>query len=99
MIAKLDQNKLPDQLKFFEGDGSEKDLMLQKMRKNIGNLSKASLEFLEYLSSDYGKELLHKNKLKVYLESGKIFHENVNTGENLYNFLVIKKMKPKYLLT
>ena len=45
MIA--DQGKLPDQLKVFEGDGSKKDLMLQKMQKNIGNLSKASLEFLE----------------------------------------------------
>ena len=60
MIAKLDQDKLPDQLKFFEGDGSEKDLLLQKTRKNISNLSKASLEFLEYISSDYGKELLQK---------------------------------------
>ena len=41
MIAELDRGKLPDQLKFFEGDGSEKDLVLQKMQKNISNLSKA----------------------------------------------------------
>ena len=60
MIAELDQGKLPDQLKFFEGDSSKKDLVLQKMQKNIGNLSKASLDFSEYLSSDYGKELLQK---------------------------------------
>ena len=86
MIAKLDQGKLPDQLKFFEGDVSEKDLLLQKKRKNIGNLSKARIEFLEYLSSDYGKELLHKNKLKIHLESGEIFHDNVNTGKKFYNF-------------
>ena len=33
MIAKLDWGKLTDQLKFFEGDGSKKDLPLQKMRK------------------------------------------------------------------
>ena len=81
MIAELDQGKLPDQLKFFE-----KDLPLQKLRKNIGNLSKASLEFLEYLSSDYGKKLLQKNKLKIHVESGEIFHDNVNTWENFYNF-------------
>ena len=56
------------------------------MRKNIGKLSKSSLEFLDYLSSDYGKEHLHKNKLKIHLESGEIFHDNVNTGENFYNF-------------
>ena len=70
MIVELDWGKLPDQFKFFEGDGSEKDWLLQKMQKNIGNLSKSSLEFLNYLSSDYGKELLHKNKLKIHLESG-----------------------------
>ena len=86
IIAELDQGKLPDQLKFFEGNSSEKDLVLQKMRKNIGNLSKASLEFLEYLSSDYGKDLLQKNKLKIHAESGETFHDNINTGENFYNF-------------
>ena len=86
MIAELDQGKLPDQLKFFEGDNSKKGLVLQKMQKNIGNLSKASLEVLEYLSSDYGKELLQKNKLKIHVENGEIFHDNVNTDENFYNF-------------
>ena len=86
MIAELNRGKLPDQLKFFEGDGREENLLLQKMRKNIGNLSKANLEFLEYLSSDYGKELLQKNKLKIHVENGEIFHDNVNTDENFYNF-------------
>ena len=56
------------------------------MQKNIGNLSKSSLEFLDYLSSDYGKELLHKNKFKIDLESGANFYDNVNTGKNFYNF-------------
>ena len=59
--------------------------MLQKIRKNIGTLSKCSLEFLDYLSSDYGKKLLHKNKLKIHLESEEIFHDYVNTGKNFYN--------------
>ena len=86
MIAELNRGKLPDQLKFFEGDGREENLLLQKMRKNIGNLSKANLEFLEYLSSDYGKELLQKNKLKIHVENEEIFHDNVNTDENFYNF-------------
>ena len=99
MIAELDWGKLPDQLKFFEGDSSEKDLVLQKRRKNIGNLSKASFEFLEYLSSDYGKELLQKNKLKIHVESGEIFHDNVNTGKNFYNFFSNQDDKTKNLST
>ena len=82
MIAELDRGKLPDQLKFFEGDNIEKDLLLQNMWKNIGSLSKASLEFLDYLSSDYGKELLHKNKLQIHVESWEIFHDNFKTDKN-----------------
>ena len=39
MIADLDRGKLPNQLKFFEGNRSEKDLLLQKMRKNISDLN------------------------------------------------------------
>ena len=31
MIAELDRGKPPDQLKFFEGDNIEKDLLLQNM--------------------------------------------------------------------
>ena len=58
----------------------------KRCKKNIGNLSKASLEFLDYLSSDYDKELLQTNKLKIYVESGEIFHDNVNTGEDFYSF-------------
>ena len=80
MIAELDRGKLADQLKFFEGGDSKKDLVLQKIQKNIGNLSKANLEFLEYLSSEYHKEPLQKNKLEIHVESGKIFHDNVNNG-------------------
>ena len=45
MIAELDQGKLPDQQKFFEGEGSEKDLLLQKMQKNIGKSINLALSF------------------------------------------------------
>ena len=95
MIAELDRGKLPNQLKFFEGDVAKKIQCCKRCEKNIGNLSKASLEFLEYLSSDYGKELLQKNKLKIHVESGEIFHDNVNTGKNFYNFFSNQDDKTK----
>ena len=85
MITELDRGKLPDQFKFFEGCSSKRDLVLQKMRKNIGNLSKACLEFSEYLSSDYGKELLQNNKLKINVKSGEDFYDNV-FKINFFNF-------------
>ena len=68
------------------------------MQKNIGNLSKASLEFLEYLSSDCGKELLQKNKLKIHVENGEIFHDNVNADENFSNFFSNQEDETKKIL-
>ena len=98
MIAELDWGKLADQLKFFESDSSEKYLVLQKMLKNVGNLSKASLEFLEYLSSDYGKYLLQKNKLKIRVEIGESFHDNVNIGENFCNLFSDQEDETKNII-
>ena len=68
------------------------------MLKNVGNLSKASLEFLEYLSSDYGKYLLQKNKLKIHVEIGEVFMIMLILAKTFTTFLVIKKMKSKKLL-
>ena len=94
MIAELDQGKLPDQLKFFEDDRSEKDLLLQKMRKNIGNLSKFSLEFLDYLSSDYGKELLHKSFSQRDLE---YYLNEILSGTTDDRFELLKNGTAKFL--
>ena len=32
------------------------------------------------------KSFFKKNKLKIHIESGEIFHDNVDTGGNFYNF-------------
>ena len=68
------------------------------MLKNVGNLSKASLEFLEYLSSDYGKYLLQKNKLKIRVEIGESFHDNVNIGENFCNLFSDQEDETKSII-
>ena len=31
------------------------------------------------------------NSLSIHIESGDIFHQNFNTGENFYNFLIAQK--------
>ena len=56
-------------------------------RKKVGVLSKGNEEFLEYLASKYGREVFQKNKLKIHLESGEIYQDNINTCWSLYNFL------------
>ena len=87
MIKELNEGKTPDQLKFFSGEEKEEHLWKTQARKNVGVLSKGNEEFLGYLASKYGRDVLQTNKLKIHLESGEIYQDNINTGESLYNFL------------
>ena len=45
-------------------------------------------EFAGFLLSDLGRQVLTSNKLSIHVDTGDIFYENHNTGENFYNFLI-----------
>ena len=83
----MNDRKLPDQLKFFSGEEKEENLLKTHAHKKVSVLNKGNEEFLEYLASKYGRDVLQKNKLKIHLESGEIYLDNINTGESIYNFL------------
>ena len=87
MIKELDGGKLPDQMRIFSGEEKEENLSKTQAGKIVSLLSKSSEEFLEYLASKYGRDVLQKNKLKIHLESGEIYWDNINNGESLCNFL------------
>ena len=49
-------------------------------------LSTDSIEFLEFLQSSFCQELLIENKLKIHIENGNIFLNNLDTNESIYGF-------------
>ena len=55
------------------------------MVKLIG-LSTDSIEFLEFLQSDFCREIFIENKLKNHIETGNIFFNNLDTNESIYDF-------------
>ena len=73
-------------LEFFEPGGNYEKL-LENTVQNVGELSKSSDEFLRYISSNFGKFVLVKNKMKIHLKTGNIYIEDKSTGESLYTFL------------
>ena len=85
-------------LEFFEAGGNFQKLF-ENATKNVGVLSRPNEEFLRYLSSNFGKFLLAKNKMKIHLESGKIFIDNKSTTESLYDFLKNEEDDTKKELT
>ena len=46
------------------------------------NLSKDNENFIEFLSSDVGSQILRKNMLSIHIETGNVFYENYNMTSN-----------------
>ena len=44
-----------------------------------------------FLLSDLGRKVMTSNKLSIHVDTGDIFYENHNTGENFYNFLIAQQ--------
>ena len=85
-------------LEFFEGGGNYQKLF-ENATKNIGILDESNEKILKYLSSNFGRFLLTKNKMKIHLESGKIFLDDKSTFESLYDFLRNQQDNKKKELT
>ena len=85
-------------LEFFSG-GENHQKLIENATKNVGILSESNEKFLKYLSSNFGRFVLNKNKMKIHLESGKIFFEDRSTSESLYDFLKVQQDLKKKELT
>ena len=82
-------------LDFFAGGDKNSRKLMQTAASYIGELIPSNRVFLEYLSSNFGARLLTKNKLKIHLESGQIFHNNIITNESIYDFLLKQQDETK----
>ena len=51
--------------------------------------------FLDYLLSDFGREVLSKNKMKIHLDSGNIYYNDLNMKESIYDFMIAKQDETK----
>ena len=82
-------------LDFFAGGDKNSRKLMKTAVSYIGELNQSNRVFLEYLSSNFGARLLTKNKLKIHLESGQFFHNNIITNESIYDFLLKQQDETK----
>ena len=64
-----------------------KKKLFESVSKNVGIINDSNQKFLEFLTSNFGKNLLAKNKIQIHIDLGQIFHDNKITSETLYHFL------------
>ena len=87
ILDKIGKGKDGDDQKLFEFEfftGGKN----QKFDKYIGHfgLSSNNLEFLDFLQSDFCKEILENNDLKIHIETGNIYYKNIDTNESIFEF-------------
>ena len=58
------------------------------MACNFLSLNKGNNEFVLFLGSDTGQNIMTNNSLSIHIESGDTFYDNWNTNENFYSFLL-----------
>ena len=69
MFKVLDNRKIPEELKFFTGGNDGDNELKFHAMLNIGMLNKSNEHFLDYLLSDFAREVLSKNKMKIHLDT------------------------------
>ena len=62
-----------------------KNPKFDKYIRNFG-LSSDNLEYLDFIPSDFCKEILESNDLKIDIETGNIYHKNTDTNESVFEF-------------
>ena len=97
MFKELNNGKLPEGLKLFSGGTDGCNELRFHALQNIGTLKKSNEHFSDYLSSDFAREVLSKNKIKIHLDTGNIYYNNLNMRESLYSFIHSSRTKLKEL--
>ena len=64
----------------------------------IATLNESNNAFLVYLTTGYAHEILAKNKIKIHLETGNIYYNNINMQKSIYDFLLAQQDETKKLM-
>ena len=72
LFKKLNDGKTPDELTFSSGGNESANALKFHAMKNVVSLYESNENFWDYLSSDFRREILLKNKMKIHLDSGNI---------------------------
>ena len=83
----FDEAAVCHQLDFFYGGENSNFNQVNKFLLS----SNKNREFIAFLLSDQGQNLMKNNSLSIHIESGDIFHQNFNTDGNFYNFILVQQ--------
>ena len=54
--------------------------------------------FVDFLQTDYCKEFLQSNDLKIHIEAGNIYYQDTDTNESIFEFMKNQQDTSKFLI-
>ena len=51
--------------------------------------------FVQFLATDYGSQIMKRNRLSIQSSTGDMYYDGVNTNESLFDFIVSQKNRTK----
>ena len=54
-------------------------------------LNEDNNEFVSFLASDMGQNIMANNRVSIHIETGNIFYQHFNTNKNFYSFLLAQQ--------
>ena len=65
---------------------------------NNRGINQDNRDFLNFLQDDICQGLMQRKKLSIYIETGNIYYDNIDTGESIYSFFVTQQHDTKKLM-
>ena len=94
LADELDTGQVPDQLEFYFGGQNES--FFSRLLSLAPTPSNAN--FLDFLASDFGAEIMRQNLLSIHTASGNLYYNNLNTGESIYEFILAQQNETKQIV-
>ena len=70
------------EFEFFSGGKNSK---FDSFVKKFG-LTTENINFIDFLQSEYCKEILQNNNLKIHIETANIYYDDKDTNESIFEF-------------
>ena len=81
LTDQIDQGQVPEILEFYFG--GENKIFLEKIQSLKPNQETS-------LFTDFASRLMKENNLSIHIESGDLYYNRTNTGESIYDFVLIQ---------
>ena len=87
-------NQIMFGFEFFTGVVNPKfNLFVKKF-----GLTNENIKFVDFLQSDYCKEILQSNDLKIHIEIGNIYYDDTDTSDSIFDFMKNQQNSSKRII-